>query len=126
MRTLYDTRSATLGALLVAAIATPALANTTSRETGKSEYPLQYSALDEENAYLFLNRYKIRGTMPEGEQTVTRNLSDSYFFCQTCRRALGFKPMLNSLPERNPRAAVSQFATITPLEPSASSPRTRL
>ena len=76
MSTLYDTRSAILGALLVAAIATPALANTTSRETGKSEYPLQYSALDEENAYLFLNRYKIRGTMPEGEQTVTRNLSD--------------------------------------------------
>ena len=80
MSTLYDARSAILGALLVAAIATPALADTTSRETGKSEYPLQYSALSEENAYLFLNRYKIRGTMPEGEQRVPRNLSDGDIF----------------------------------------------
>ena len=76
MSTLYDTRSALFGALLVAAIAMPALADTTSRETGQSDYPLQYSALDQDNAYLFLNRYKTMGTTPEGEQTVTRNLSD--------------------------------------------------
>lgn len=76
MSTRYDTRSTILGAILVAAIATPALADTTSRETGKSDYPLQYSALDQDNAYLYLNQYKTMGTTPEGEQTVTRSLSD--------------------------------------------------
>ena len=75
MSTRSKIRFTLLGAVIIATAAVPAIADTTARvaDQGEATYPLRFSALEQDNSVLFLNRYSTV-TPATKQQAVSRGL----------------------------------------------------